>query len=505
MTTGITSTKKKLSVADTLREAQHFAEANQLEESLAVIKGVKALDPRNVYILAFEKQVEQLLGMSGTGALTQEQRADILESIPGIVDRAVEGASVSTADAPTVAAPGSPAASRDDKAAALEWLKDQYFQHAHEYVQKGEHEHALAEIRRVYIIDPGNSTAIDFERRVMQLAGIASPGSTVPPSQRQLRLVTRETLANEPPPPEEAEPILMKTEEWSSPTLEEPTPEPQPKHRAEPRPEQQPSQPQTHPLPAPRRGLRPVTTGVLMLAVLAVGATIYMLWTHQETTKRSEQRRSSIVAVPQQEVFIGAPTAEEQNYVVSSPSKDSNTGTPEVSEETSSPIPKEAAASQRTERRQARETAKPTQSSSHKATEKQKPAPVKEQPVRTGAETSSKETLPAGIAAASVQQAPPEQSAPATPVIEKDAQIIKLERPRFSEAAYAAGINGQVIVQVQINAQGKPLQTKVLNTNNQLLVTPVIEAVMKSQFAPAQMTSGPVTSWMTIPFKFTSK
>ncbi len=518
MTTRLTGSKKSLSVADTLREAQRFAEAGQLDEALGVIKGIKALDPRNVYVLAFEKQVEQLINLGRTGALTQEQRSDILESIPGIVDRAIEGASVASSESTSMPAAGSPAATRDDKAAALEWLKDQYFQHAHEYVQKGEHEHALAEIRRVYIIDPNNLTARDFERRVMQLAGFPSSTSSASPSQRQLRLVTKESLANEPLPADDAEPILMKTEEWSSPVLEEvqqqiPEERPQtaeePVHEAQPHvstdaQEPHPKQTTPHTRPVARRGLRPVTTVVLLLAVIAVGATVFMLWTHRETAKRSEQRLTAVNAAPQQEVFIGAPTVEERNFVVSS-SDDPKTGTPQVSEDNPSPTPKVEIQQPRAEQRPAKEPSKSSKASSRKAAEKPKPLPVKGIAAATVTAAPAKETLPQPSPSTTTQQAPVEQSAPPTPVIQKEAQIIKLERPRFSEEAFATGIKGQVVVQVQIDAAGKPVQTKVLQSNNAILVTPVVEAIMKSQFAPAQMSSGPVTSWLTIPFKFSSK
>ncbi len=502
MTPRISSNKKKLSLEDTLREAQHFAEANQLEESLAVVKGVKALDPGNIYVLAFEKQVEQLLGLGSTGALTQEQRADILESLPGIVDRAIEGATASPAEGVMPPPQGGSPGVRDDKAAALEWLKDQYFQHAHEYVQKGQHDHALAEIRRVYIIEPNNATALDFERRVMQLAGIASPAPGPPPSQRGLRLVTKETLANEPAPPEETEPVLMKTEEWSSPVLEEQTLEQQP---PSPAVAQAPARPQLQPQaparPATRRSLRPITTAVLMIAVLAVGATIYMLWMHGQTTKRSEQRRSVVNATPPQEVFIGAPTAGEQSYVVSSPSENSGTGAPEVSEENPLPVTSEKPSSAAPERRPARESAK--QPSPGKASERPGSSPVKVAPAKT--EPSPTGTLQPLAATASTQPVQQEQSAPPAPVVQKEAQIIKLERPRFSEAAYETGVAGQVIVQVQIDASGKPLQTRILKSDNAILDNPVVDAIMRSQFAPAQMSSGPVSSWLTIPFKFARK
>ena len=51
----------------------------------------------------------------------------------------------------------------------------------------------------------------------------------------------------------------------------------------------------------------------------------------------------------------------------------------------------------------------------------------------------------------------------------------------------------------------KPVQSVTLKSTNDLLIQPVIDAVMSSQYAPAEMTTGPVASWLTIPFRFASK
>jgi TonB family protein len=42
----------------------------------------------------------------------------------------------------------------------------------------------------------------------------------------------------------------------------------------------------------------------------------------------------------------------------------------------------------------------------------------------------------------------------------------------------------------------------VLKSTNSVFEQAVIEAVKKSQFAPAQMGQGAVTAWLTIPFRF---
>lgn len=148
-------------LARLLATARDRVESGAYADALASVREAKQLQPRNIYLLAFERQLEQLLELSAAGKLGDDERVDIVESIPGIMERALEG-------------PG-------EQAAAHEWLKNQYFQHAHEYVKKGEYEHALAEIRRVFIIDPGNKTARDFELQIDELTHIKKESGVVPP------------------------------------------------------------------------------------------------------------------------------------------------------------------------------------------------------------------------------------------------------------------------------------------------------------------------------------
>jgi len=89
--------------------------------------------------------------------------------------------------------------------------------------------------------------------------------------------------------------------------------------------------------------------------------------------------------------------------------------------------------------------------------------------------------------------------------IEKEARIIRLEKPKISNERFLGGVTGQVVVQVRIDATGKPVQTVTLKSTNDMLIQPVIDAIMASQFAPAEMTTGPVASWLTIPFRFATR
>ncbi len=167
-----------------LLEAQDRAENGDYQLAINSIRSVKSDHPRNIYVLAFEKQLEQLHQLTSAGQLSEEQKLDILESLPGIVERALDGQGAELSTGQTaVYKPLTPETIRqkDEKSAALEWLKNQYFQHAHEYVRKGEYDNALAEIRRVFIIEPSNKIAQDFESQIRQLSQLKRARQAEPP------------------------------------------------------------------------------------------------------------------------------------------------------------------------------------------------------------------------------------------------------------------------------------------------------------------------------------
>ena len=117
-----------------LAEAQSRAEQGEYAAAVSAVREAKSLAPKNIYILAFEKQAEQLSELDASKNLSDEQRTDILESIPAIIERALESSrSPGTQTDISALRPGGDAnQEKKEKAAALEWLKNQYFQHAHE-------------------------------------------------------------------------------------------------------------------------------------------------------------------------------------------------------------------------------------------------------------------------------------------------------------------------------------------------------------------------------------
>lgn len=259
-------------LADLLTTARGRAEEGEYGEALLALRDAKALYPRNIYVLAFERQVEQLTELSSAGTLGPDEKVDILESIPGIVERALEGSGVQALPAAPAPDPSAVERARAERVAAHEWLKNQYFQHAHEYVKKGEYDHALAEIRRVFIIDPENTIAKDFEAQIGELSRIRKESVAVPPTSPR-------TAAKRPP-------------QAAAPAADVPKPDTTataaPAPSAAPRPG--------------RKKLSPVSIILLFVALaLLAFATVYLV-RKLESPPPPPQPRSSI-PTPQRELY----------------------------------------------------------------------------------------------------------------------------------------------------------------------------------------------------------
>lgn len=72
----------------------------------------------------------------------------------------------------------------------------------------------------------------------------------------------------------------------------------------------------------------------------------------------------------------------------------------------------------------------------------------------------------------------------------------------YPEVARRAGLEGTVIVQVIVDAQGQPTQPNVVKSVNEILDDAAVEAVMKQTFVPGRQRSRPVAVSVTIPVHF---
>lgn len=471
-------------LATHLNDARSKVEASRFADALAILKEAKVSNPKNIYVLAFEKQVEQLIEFDGMDILSEEQRTDILESLPGIIERALEG---SSPDAPPPARAAGKSKEhldreREEKSAALEWLKNQYFQHAHEYVRKGEYTHALAEIRRVYIIDPANPIAKDFERQIDQLISLRKV-QTLP-----------QTSGRQP-----FSPSARTGTERQGRILPGPAPGGRSQTSA-PKPGQQ-AAPSRHAatvtdhLEGRSRLSTPVIVAIIIAVIVLLLAGYYFLF-----AKAAPPITRSVTSdSPVEEVSFAPLQMDEQKYFVSLTEKDGNFSTQVTADEHADSPGGETTYDDfrpATEKAGSTPSAKPRTPS---ATPEKTSTAKKATRIRTGG--SPGEGAPSrssGSASLALQ----ESGTPSVGAIVEEARIVRLEDPKFLDRSFAAGLDGQVVVQVEIDREGRPRQTRILRSTNDLLDRAVIEAVNSSEFTPRRTSEGPVRSWMTIPFTF---
>jgi TonB family protein len=165
---------------------------------LDALREAKELDPKNIYLIALERQVKSLVGEGFKKTLTPKDRKDILSSIPEIMRRAIddtekrEGQLQQQSDKPDLDVEELRARERQR---AIKRQKESYVQLAEEYIDRGDYERALDEIRRIYIIDPENMIARDLETKISQLVRMHQPEIEIQqPRKRKLWFPTGKIL-----------------------------------------------------------------------------------------------------------------------------------------------------------------------------------------------------------------------------------------------------------------------------------------------------------------------
>lgn len=72
----------------------------------------------------------------------------------------------------------------------------------------------------------------------------------------------------------------------------------------------------------------------------------------------------------------------------------------------------------------------------------------------------------------------------------------------YPDLARKTGVEGQVVVRVLVNTEGRPVRSTVESSDNSLLDKAAVEAVMKAVFTPAQQNGQPVHCWVSVPIHF---
>ncbi|HUI63901.1 MAG TPA: energy transducer TonB [Bacteroidota bacterium] len=86
--------------------------------------------------------------------------------------------------------------------------------------------------------------------------------------------------------------------------------------------------------------------------------------------------------------------------------------------------------------------------------------------------------------------------------VEKEPVIIKAVEPVYPELAVKTGLEGKVWVKIWVSKEGKPKQVVVLQSTDEIFNQPAIDAAKQFAFTPAYMNDGPVSVWVTFPFRF---
>ncbi|MBP8975188.1 MAG: energy transducer TonB [Bacteroidetes bacterium] len=421
-------------IIDRLHDVQRKVENGNIQDALAELKEVKAADSKNIYIIALEKQILKLTDTETTAEL----RSEIVKALPPMIERAVNDAQrrlAEKAQEPKEA---------KEKEAALEKLKSQYFQRADEYVEKGDYPHALEEIRRIYIIDPSNVVAKEYEQKIEQLASLKT-----------------------------------KSEE---PKGIEKTPQPQSIQEQQVEEEQ--------PI-AETKGKSKLPI-ILAAAVVVLGIGIWLMTSSgSKETQQQPTQEQSITSTEQ-------PGLNSEIAEVETPQPESTTP---VAKEQKNKQPEQKPVETKSAQQQSASSIKEEQRPAPEPkVEQPKQTTPPPQPVEQPAPTP-----PQQAQAQSPQPAPqpPEEAAPKPFVaIEMPPQIVKRATPKYPEIAYRMRIEGKVVVEVTVDPQGKPLQAKIAKSSSDVFNEAAIEAAMKSTYKPAMMSTGPVTAKVYVPFDF---
>jgi periplasmic protein TonB len=434
-----------------LRSLQPLIDAHQFEEALSFVKEAKSVDSKNIYIIAIEKQIVKMMD----SALAAENREEIIKSFPAMIERAIADTQRRQAAAKPVEIPPE----KKEKEAALEKLKSQYFQRADDYVEKGEYQRALEEIRRIYIVEPGSIVAKEYEQKIEQLIVVQTKGEAK--KEQEARDEERAVA--------------------SSQSIES-------------------NQPSTTTWEPEEVSKTPVIIGIAAVIVLAI-----IGWFIFKPNPNSEQEQQAVEKPaitewtapveerkdPLAEQKAVAPDDKAALQTMAKMTADAKAAEAKAAEEAA----KAAAAKQRAAAKQQPVT---PPASSKPAVTTQKPAVQQPQQQQT--------TVPPSPAAQQPQQQKTEAAAAPPPkpfvAIETHAEVLKRAPAIYPEIAYRMKLEGRVTVEILVDAQGKAVQAKVVRSSSEVFNDAAVEAAMKSVFKPAMMSTGPVSEKVYIPYNF---
>jgi len=86
--------------------------------------------------------------------------------------------------------------------------------------------------------------------------------------------------------------------------------------------------------------------------------------------------------------------------------------------------------------------------------------------------------------------------------VDEEPAIIKQVKPQYPPIAYQNKIEGQVVVGILVDTDGKVLDTKVVKSSNEIFNEEAVAAVRQWAFKPAILNKKPVKFWYNVPIVF---
>jgi TonB family protein len=96
----------------------------------------------------------------------------------------------------------------------------------------------------------------------------------------------------------------------------------------------------------------------------------------------------------------------------------------------------------------------------------------------------------------------PDEPQPPWVEVEKFPEVVTSVKPVYPELALKAGLHGTVWVKVWVDKEGRPKEVHILSSENDIFNDAALEAARQFRFTPAYMSHGPVSVWVSLPFRF---
>jgi protein TonB len=560
-----------------LRAVYELTEAGDYESALANLEQARSSCPANIYIIGLERQLKTLMEFLDAQELGEARRAELIDPMPGLIECAVrelkkteptgepETTNSSNAqwepdlpETPTVAelplAEQHESVRNEGAKNDSEEVKLLHFQRASAFVAKGEYERAIAEVRRVFEVDPENAIAQEYIARVECI--LAQPHRStffsvqpaqeipsVPPVEPDREVEdshSARTSASRPGQDSRSDATRINSR---PPANEDRTASKGMQSVAPPHsvlnqrvwdqvggeamvshsPQRSPTDDGRGSHEARWFSTRIVVITIIMGAIVLAGAAYAAILL---TRDRPAGIASRVMKTdPLEDAAISTTSA------VTPPVEPSQISSQDVPERTAA----ESSSSPEKPGPVAPAASVPPPGAQHLKSSSAMPDPGKPKPVQSPmqmpirrAETKEKtgsappaqfppgisaphvlaasmpDNKPGGSGVSGAEAAPP--SPPAFVPTQKEPQVVRLERPEIPDYIWMSGVVERVVIKVLIDVDGKPIDTQVLMSSKSALEKPVIRAVMNSKFLPGQSAIGPVKTWLTIPFKIaTSK